>query len=159
MLLNISTFLSSLLNMGSANFVEGMALRKDKQECSDDLLYTFIHFLKRVTSYLCHPHCPDAVSSFPTVAWENADVRTTGRDHCFNRKYTVYTCAWTPAGFRVIWPFTALCCDLFSYSQSSMCMCVCVHAYVRPWCGDRQLMDRLSANDCSGRQTLQIHPS
>lgn len=54
--------------MGSANFVEGKALRKDKQECSDDLLYTFIHSLEHVTSYLSQSHCSDAVSSFPTVA-------------------------------------------------------------------------------------------
>lgn len=54
--------------MGSANFVEGKALRKGKQECKDDLLHTFIHSLKCVTSYLSQSHCSDTVSSFPAVA-------------------------------------------------------------------------------------------
>lgn len=54
--------------MGSANSVQGKALRKDKQECSDDLIYIFIHSLERVTSYLSLSHCSDAVSSFLTAA-------------------------------------------------------------------------------------------
>lgn len=86
MLLYISTFLSPFLNIGSDNFVGGKVLRKDRQECSDDLVYTCIHSLEHVTSHLSQSHCSNAVSSFPTVARENVDVRTAGHDHCSNHR-------------------------------------------------------------------------
>lgn len=86
----ISTFLSPFLNMGSANFFEGKALRKDKQERSDDLVCTRIHSLKRVTSHLSQSHCSNAVSSFTTVTSENADVRTAGHDHFSNHRNSLF---------------------------------------------------------------------
>lgn len=62
----ISTFFLPLLNTGSSNFVEGTALKEDKQECSGDLRYTFIYSLKYVTSDLSRSHRSDAVSSSST---------------------------------------------------------------------------------------------